>query len=164
MFSHEKLQVYQKALNCVADLAQHSCSWDNRHAIVDHLTRASESILLNLVEGARQRGAANRQHFTEYAMGSALECAACLDIAVVKELLSDEAAMVQKRALCEIVRMLTGLRKSWAEDQLREDPPLYLSCQKWLFVHERLQVYQMGLQFVRWLHGQPAGAASGAWH
>ncbi len=162
VFSHEKLKVYEKALNCIASLALHSRSWDNRHAITDHLTRASESIVLNLVEGARLRGAANRQHFTEYAMGSALECAACLDIAVAKQLLTDEIAMVQKRALCEIVRMLTGLRKSWAEDQFREDPPdppPYRNSEKWLFAHERLEVYQVGLQFVRWLHMQSAGAA-----
>ncbi len=131
MFSHEKLKVYEKALSCIASLALHSRSWDNRHAITDHLTRASESIVLNLVEGARLRGAANRQHFTEYAMGSALECAACLDIAVAKQLLTDEIAMVQKRALCEIVRMLTGLRKSWAEDQFREDPPPLAEAANW---------------------------------
>ena len=39
---------------------------------------------MNLVEGTRLRGSAHRQHFGEYAMGSALECAACLDIAFEK--------------------------------------------------------------------------------
>jgi 23S rRNA-intervening sequence protein len=60
VFSHEKLNVYQKALTCVAGLARHSRSWDKRHAVVDQLLRASESIVLNLVEGARLRGAARQ--------------------------------------------------------------------------------------------------------
>jgi four helix bundle protein len=159
VFSHEKLNVYQKALTCVAGLARHTHSWDKRHAVVDHLLRASESIVLNLVEGARLRGAANRQHFTEYAMGSALECAACLDIAVLKEFLPQAPATAEKRALCEVVKMLAGLRRSWAEDELREDPPVYRASEKWLFAHERLEVYQVGLQFVGWFQAQPAGAA-----
>src|ERR1041385_6376570 len=87
VFSHQKLSVYQKGLICVSGLIGHSRSWDKRHAMVDHLVRASESILMNLVEGTGLRGAPNRQHFTEYAMGSALECAACLDIAVLKQFL-----------------------------------------------------------------------------
>jgi four helix bundle protein len=159
VFSHEKLKVYQKALTCVAWLAQHSRSWDKRHAVLDHLLRASESILLNLVEGTRRRGAAHRQHFSEYAIGSALECAACLDIAVLKGFLSPEAARTDKVALCEIVKMLTGLRKSWAEEELLEDSPPYESNEEWLFAHERLEVYQLSLQFVGWFHAQPAGAA-----
>ena len=89
MFSHEKLTVYQKALPCVAALNQNTLSWDKRHAVVDHLHRASESLLLNLVEGARLRGAANRQHYAEYAIGSALECAACLDVGVLKGFLAE---------------------------------------------------------------------------
>ena len=159
MFSREKLKVYQKALTCVAGLARHSRSWDKRHAVVDQLIRASESIVLNLVEGTRLRGGANRQHYTEYAMGSALECAACLDIAVLKEFFTPALAINEKRALCEIVKMLTGLRKSWAADEFREDPPPYGPGEKWFFAHERLEVYQIGLRFVGLVHDQPAGAA-----
>jgi four helix bundle protein len=158
MFSHQKLSVYHKALSCVAALAQDSRSWDKRHAFVDHLLRASESILMNLVEGTRLRGSAQRQHFSEYAMGSALECAACLDIAVVKELLIASAASARKQSLCEVVRMLAGLRRSWANDQVREEEGTYRVSQK-LFAHERLEVYQVGLQFIGWFHAQPAGAA-----
>jgi four helix bundle protein len=158
VFSHQKLNVYKKALVCVASLIGHSRSWDKRHALVDHLLRASESILMNLVEGTRLRGVANRQHFTEYAMGSALECAACLDIALLKELLVQSAVMNQKQSLCDVVKMLAGLRRSWAADELREDPPSYDAGPK-LFAHERLEVYQVGLQFIGWFQAQPAGAA-----
>ena len=108
MFSHEKLKVYQKGLTCAARLAQLSRSWDKRHAVVDHLLRASESIVLNLVEGTCLRNAAQRQHFAEYAMGSGLECAAGLDIAAIKAWIAPELATAEKRAFSEVVKMLTG--------------------------------------------------------
>ena len=72
MFAHQKLTVYEKALTCVAALRNSARYWDKRHVVVDHLLRAAESILLNLVEGARLGGAAHRQHYAEYAIGSAL--------------------------------------------------------------------------------------------
>ena len=37
----------------VASLGKHLVQWDKRHVVVDQLGRASESIMLNLVEGAR---------------------------------------------------------------------------------------------------------------
>ncbi len=43
--------------------------------------------MLDLAEGARLRSSAKRQHLLDYAIGSALECAACLDIAHIKEFL-----------------------------------------------------------------------------
>ena len=58
--------------------------------------------MLNLVEGTRLREAAKRQHFIEYSLGSALECAACLDIAVIKGFLTEAGALADKRFLCEI--------------------------------------------------------------
>jgi flagellar capping protein FliD len=57
MFSLDKLKVYDKALANAASLAQHSRSWDKRHAVTDQLLRASESFVLNLAEGARLRSA-----------------------------------------------------------------------------------------------------------
>jgi four helix bundle protein len=87
MFSHQRLKVYDKTLACVATLMRHSASWGKRHSVVDHLHRASESIVLNLAEGTRLRNIGHKQHTLEYAIGSALECAACLDIAAVKQFL-----------------------------------------------------------------------------
>ena len=48
---------------------------------VDHFKRASESVVLNLAEGARLYLASRKVCSLEYAIGSTLECAACLDIA-----------------------------------------------------------------------------------
>ena len=54
--------------------------------------------------------------------------------------------------------MLTGLRKSWGSDEVREEEASYRAEEK-LLAHERLEVYQISLQFVEWVHAQPAGAA-----
>jgi len=59
--------------------------------------------------------------------------------------------------------MLVGLRKSWGSGGLQEEPAEY-GCQPdpkakhWLLGHERLEVYQVGLEFMGWFHGLPAGA------
>ena len=162
MLSHEKLKVYGKGLAVVASLAQHSAAWDKRHAVVDQLCRASESIVLNLAEGARLRRPPQKQQILDYAVGSALECAACLDIAVIKQLLGPELATREKRSLCEVVRRLVGLRRSWERSAFREESPAFGAASPeqpgWYFAHEPLEVYQAGLSFMRWFNGLPAGA------
>jgi hypothetical protein len=61
MLAHQKLKVYGKALAAVAGLTNHSVQWDKRHAVVDQLCRASESVVLNLVEGVRVSNLAHKQ-------------------------------------------------------------------------------------------------------
>ena len=52
--------------------------------------------------------------------------------------------------------MLVGLRRSWAEDRLREDSEPY-GEDKYLFAHERLKAYQTSLELVGWFHHLPGG-------
>jgi four helix bundle protein len=158
MFALEKLKVYERALASVAGLAQLSTNWDKRHAVVDQLLRASESVVLNLAEGARLRGGPQRQHTLDYSIGSALECAACLDVAQRKQLVSPPEAFREKKALCEVVKMLYGLRRSWAGDQLQEESGDYTVQTSLLFAHERLEAYQSSLLVVEWFHALPGGA------
>ena len=81
--------------------------------------------MLNLAEGARLGSPPQEQQILDYAVGSALECAACLDIAVIKQLLAPELATREKRSLCEVVRMLVGLRRSWERSAFREESPAF---------------------------------------
>jgi four helix bundle protein len=162
MFAHQKLHVYQKLVVIAADLARLSADWDKRHSVVDQLARASESALLNLTEAVRLRSISAKQCTIDYAIGSALECAACLDISVVKELLSVTSGHGEKLRLCEVVKMLTGLRKSWNYEELREEPHQYAGeptapDSAALFAHERLIVYRTALDFVAWFHRLPGG-------
>src|SRR5687768_7211517 len=113
MFTHHKLKVYQKALECAGSAERISSGWARKHAFVDHFCRASDSIVLNIAEGARRPSGPAKVMTLDYAIGSALECAACLDIARVKGLLPVGDASAEKRQLLEKTRMLIGLRKSW---------------------------------------------------
>src|ERR1051325_6273377 len=120
MFTHHKLKVYAKALAFAAGAQELSAGWGRRHAIVDHFGRAAESIVLNIAEGARLMSAPDKSRTLDYALGSTLECAACLDIAIIKCRLNLEHAITKKRRLLEIARMLIGLRKAWLQSALSE--------------------------------------------
>jgi len=157
MFSLEKLKVYDRALGIVASLAQLARPWDKRHAVVDQLLRASESVVLNVAEGARLQNSPQRQHLADYALGSALESAACLDIAQLKHWVAQADVLPHKKALCEVVKMLFGLRRSWGRAEFHEGPSEYHAREPWLFAHERLEAYQYGLQVVGWYHALPGG-------
>jgi four helix bundle protein len=134
--------------------------WDKKHAVVDQLSRATESVLLNLAEAARQRGASGRLQIVDYSIGSVLECAACLDIARIKRLLLPGNVHASKQQLSEIAKMLIGLRKAWEQSIAREDSVPYevqpaTPPNKPLFHHETLDVYQAGLAFFEWFSSQP---------
>ena len=86
-FPHEKLSVYQKGLDFFGSIQKQLSSWSKQHAFVDHLRRAAESVLFNLVEGVRLHPTEKKALTLDYAIGSVLECAACLDIAVRRGML-----------------------------------------------------------------------------
>ena len=47
---------------------------------MEHFRRASESVVLNIAEAARLLSGPDKARTLDYALGSTLECAACLDI------------------------------------------------------------------------------------
>src|SRR2546422_1212797 len=157
MFSHEKLHVYGRALDFAAQATLLSSSWEKKHSVVDHFLRAGESVVLNLAEGARLSFGPRKLINLDYALGSSLECAACLDVARVKGLLAERECRGQKRQLCEITKMLFGLRKAWSQStmQLQEESgrdtseDLTATLER-LFYHEGLDVYQVSLSFMGW--------------
>jgi len=162
MFTHHKLKVYDKALAFFGAADRWLPKWGHRHAVVDQLGRASESILLNLAEGSRLREPSRKAQALDYALGSTLECAACLDIAAIKEFLNAVEVGKQKRCLLEIALMLISLRKAWLAGEIKEDSIEYQLGQterepEKRFHHERLDVYQTGLAFMRWFTAQPGG-------
>src|SRR3989442_2082609 len=81
MLTHHRLKVYEKAPALGAEAQKLSAPWGRRHAIVEHFRRASESIVLNMAEGARLVSPPDKARSLDYALGSSMECAACLDIA-----------------------------------------------------------------------------------
>ncbi|MEP6604006.1 MAG: four helix bundle protein [Spartobacteria bacterium] len=126
-FDHEKLDVYREAIDFCVWAGGFLAAISAKAAVKDQLDRASTSIPLNIAEGNGKFSAKDRARFLEMARGSALECAACLDVLLVRKLATDEQIAVQKEKLARIVQMLIGLLRKFSEraDVLREDAPAY---------------------------------------
>jgi four helix bundle protein len=154
-FAHEKLSVYQKALEFFDHVQDRITSWSKQHAFVDHLMRASESILFNLAEAVRLAQPKKKALSLDYAIGSVFECAACLDIAAVKGLLQAPTVSEHKRALLELCKMMVGLRKSWTPGHVAEASTEYIAGNETetdgVFYHEKLDRYSVAIDFYRWL-------------
>ena len=73
------------------------------------LERASISIVLNFAEGVGRRSAADRVRFFGIARGSAMECAAILDIVRMRSLARPSDIKTGRAMLVRIVQMLTRL-------------------------------------------------------
>jgi four helix bundle protein len=112
-FDHEKLRVYQDALRFVAFADPILHNVPAKVAARDQLDRASTSIVLNIAEGNGKRSHPDRCRFFDIARGSALECAACLDVLVVKQQLGSSIAAEGKELLAGIVSMLIGLLETF---------------------------------------------------
>ena len=103
----------------------HSHSHSYSHALCDQLDRAWTSVPLNLAEGNGKYTAPDRCRYFENARGSALECAACLDVLVAKGRCTTEQIWRGKELLNETVSLVMGLVKSIAPERIREEPPAY---------------------------------------
>src|SRR5580658_6819583 len=116
-FDHEKLEVYREAIAFIGWLSALLESTVRIGEVKDQLDRASISIPLNIAEGNGKYGPKDRCRFFDIAHGSALECAAGLDILVAKAKLMPDQIRPGKEKLQRIVRMLIGLikRKSTRE-------------------------------------------------
>ena len=83
MLSHQKLKVYGKGLAVVASLAEHSGSWDKRHA-----------------RGRSDLGMAE---------GSAVKAAVCLDLCASKAELDSDQRLPKIQLLGRVASMLRAL-------------------------------------------------------
>lgn len=124
-FDHEKLNVYQRSLEFIAWAEGILEKTPKGLAVRDQLDRASTSIPLNIAEGNGKFTAPDRRRFFDTARGSALECAACLDVLVAKGKVVKEGVNRGKEILREIVSMLVGLIRSNSPDRLHEEPVAY---------------------------------------
>ena len=138
-FDHEKLDVYREAINFCGWVGEFLASISANSAAKDQLDRASTSIPLNIAEGNGKFSARDRARFFEMARGSAVECAACLDVLVVRELVKEEPLAAQKERLVRIVEMLVGLLRRFSDRAgvLREEAPRYSSEHEHDYEHEQ---------------------------
>jgi four helix bundle protein len=126
-FDHEKLDVYREAIAFCAWAGDLLNAIAAKAAAKDQLDRASTSIPLNIAEGNGKFSAKDRARFLEIARGSALECAAALDVLVARKLAAPEQIENAKENLVRIVQMLMGMLRRFSErgEFLREDAEEY---------------------------------------
>jgi len=125
LFDHEKLIAYQRSIQFVAWSSPLLEKLPTKLAVADQLDRASTSVPLNIAEGNAKYTAPDRCRYFDTARGSALECAACLDVLVAKGKATVEEIQRGKELLHETVSLLVGLVKSIAPDRLGEEPVEY---------------------------------------
>ena len=138
-FDHEKLDVYREAIKFCGWVGEFLASISAKAAAKDQLDRASTGIPLNIAEGNGKFSGRDRARFFEMARGSALECAACLDVLVVRKLVKEEPLAAQKERLVRIVEMLVGLLRRFSDRAgvLREEAPRYSSEHEHDYEHEQ---------------------------
>jgi four helix bundle protein len=120
LFDHENLQAYQESLAFVAWLEPIIQTLPKTITVRDQLDRASTSILLNLAEGNGKFTSSDRCRFFDIARGSALECAAALDVLPAKGRCELPLVATGKERLRGIVSMLVGLIKANSDYRLHE--------------------------------------------
>jgi four helix bundle protein len=126
-FDHEKLDVYQEAIAFCGWVGELLGDVTAKATAKDQIYRASTSLPLNIAEGNGKFSDADRSRFLEIARGSALECAACLDVLVARKLIAIERIIPAKERLVRIVNMLMGMLKRFSgrAEFLREGEGTY---------------------------------------
>jgi four helix bundle protein len=106
----ERLDVYRCAIEFLALAARISARIPRGHSdLRDQLRRASSSIPLNIAEACGKTGRADRAHFHAIARGSALECAAILDVLLHLGTVAPENVEQAKTLLSRVVAMLSKM-------------------------------------------------------
>lgn len=124
-FDHEKLNVYQRSLQFVVWATELLERVPTKLSAHGQIELASASIPLNIAEGNGRFTSTDRCRFFDIARGSALECAAALDVLVARKVLTETEVEAGKTSLLEIVNMLVGLIRSNSETRLHEDKVPY---------------------------------------
>ena len=110
MLSFQRLDVFQRAiefLSLVYDLVD---DLPRGHADrADQLTRAAESVVRNIAEGAGRWSEADSANRYKIARGEAMECAASLDVMRLRKVITDARYERGGQLLEGVVAMLTKM-------------------------------------------------------
>ena len=110
MLSFQRLDVYQRAIEFLA------LAYDVVDALprgnagrADQLTRAAESVIRNIAEGAGRWSEADSSNRYKIARGEAMECAASLDVMKLRKVITDVRYERGTQLLEGVVAMLTKM-------------------------------------------------------
>jgi four helix bundle protein len=110
MLSFQRLDVYQRAIEFLVLVADIVGDLPKGHSDrADQLVRAAESVVRNIAEGAGRWSEADCAKHYKIARGSAMECAASLDVMRIRKLLSPHHYDRGIRLLKGVVAMLTKM-------------------------------------------------------
>jgi four helix bundle protein len=110
VLSFQRLDVYQRAIELLALVGEIVDDLPRGHAErTDQLIRATESVVLNIAEGAGRWSIQDSAKHYKIARGEAMECAASLDVMRLRRLLTSERYDRGIRLLESIVAMLTKM-------------------------------------------------------
>jgi len=110
LLDHKNLDAYQRPIDFLALALRVAARLPRgEREIRDQLKRAAMSIPLNIAEGAGKPTPADRARFHAIARGSAMECAALLDVCRVAALAGLDETNEGKALLARVVAMLTRM-------------------------------------------------------
>jgi four helix bundle protein len=124
-FDHEKLEAYQQSLAFIRWATALLDKLPAKLSVCDQLDRASTSVPLNIAEGNGKFTSHDRCRYLDSARGSALECAACLDVLIAKGKATEAEVEPGKQLLRRVVSLLVGLIRSNSPDRFYEDEVPY---------------------------------------
>ena len=109
-FDHEKLDVYQAAIELVVLIDQVIENFPRGRAyLADQLHRAGTSVPLNIAEGAGEYSRDEKSRFYRIAKRSATECAWIFDVCRRLRLIEEAQYSKVRELLIRIVSMLTKM-------------------------------------------------------
>ena len=113
-YRFEELEVWSIGMKIVREIYRitHRFPKNETYALSDQLKRAATSIVLNVAEGSGQPTKKGFLVYIQRAKSSALECVACIKIAVQEEFLKEEDVIELEKLLKEEYFKLIALAKS----------------------------------------------------
>jgi len=112
VLSHNRLVIYQHAIEFVAWSHTLLNGVDAVGSVRSQLERAATSIPLNIAEGNVKSSPRDRRRYWEIALASTVECAAILDVLVARTIRSSADVSRGKDILERVVSMLVRLVQS----------------------------------------------------
>jgi len=110
MLSFQRLDVYQRAIEFLALVYDVVDALPRGHADrADQLSRAAESVVRNIAEGAGRWSEADSANRYKIARGEAMECAASLDVMRLRKVITDAQYARGVQLLEGVVAMLTKM-------------------------------------------------------
>ena len=148
---HERLDIYKVYMETASLCADIVANAARPVVALDHLDRAMESIGVNLMRGNGQpAGSAARANCLDVSIGSTHECAAALDVCLARCVTDESAHTAGTQNLWRIRGMLLGLKRVSVSRTVREEHAQYGTSK---FPFAALDMYQVSLDGVRWIHG-----------